>query len=63
MSTQTYHSEEETKIEVDYGYAYTPWRRFLAWVGFITLIVLTLAVIGYLIWSNHLIDTNLYAFR
>lgn len=41
---------------------YTPWRRFLAWVGFISLIVYALAIVAALVWANHFIDTNLAAY-
>lgn len=34
---------------------YTPWRRFLAWVGFITLIILFVALIAALIWAHQYI--------
>lgn len=31
---------------------YTTWRRFLAWVGFITLIVLAVGIVAFIIWGN-----------
>lgn len=31
---------------------YTPWRRFLAWVGFITLILAAIGIVAFLIWGN-----------
>lgn len=34
---------------------YTPWRQFLAWVGFITLIILAVAVVAFIIWGNQYI--------
>lgn len=41
---------------------YTPWRRFLAWVGFVHLILWVVLLIAFLVWANHFIDANLYTY-
>lgn len=54
------HSEE-CECSVAYSKEYTAYRRFLAFVGFCTLILLALGVVTFVVWGNHYIDANLYA--
>jgi hypothetical protein len=35
---------------------YTPIRKFYAWVGFITLIVLAVEAVRWVVWANHFIN-------
>ena len=32
---------------------YTPWRRFLAWVGFITIITVVVGIVAFLVWAHQ----------
>lgn len=47
------------RIEKDYTDVYTPWRRFLAWVGLLLIMALAIGVLGGVIWANGFINAGI----
>lgn len=39
---------------------YTPWRRFLAWVGFITLLLAFPAIITLAMWGTDIVNIAIH---
>lgn len=59
-----YQNNEERmqarKLTVRSELEYTPIRRFYAWVGFTTLVLLSVGTVWFLIWANAFINAAVH---